>query len=298
MKTYVAGSLNMDMVLNVERMPRQGETMYADAVFSNCGGKGANQAVACARLGLQTAMIGKTGDDGYGRTMIENLKKEGIDVSGISVSPDAASGMAFILVSDGDNRIVLEKGANDLLTEEEVDKGLADAGEGDILVLQLEIPKRTVYHALKAAKQKKMISILNPAPAAPLDSELPALVEILILNETEAETITGRQDEKEWMKALQEMGFSNIILTTGAKGADICSKGVCRHIPARKVKAVDTTAAGDTFIGGIACGIGQGLDLAEAGHLAAAAAGITVTRKGAGQSIPTMEEVLQSLGKV
>ncbi len=203
------------------------------------------------------------------------------------------SGIAFILVNNGDNRIILEKGANDRLTKEDVDAGLEEAGEGDILVLQLEVPQDIVFHALKTAKQKKMISILNPAPAAPLAKELLSMVDILILNETEAAAITGIQDEDQWMKALQGLGLSNIILTIGDKGSITSIHGICEHIPARQVKVVDTTAAGDTFIGGIVYALQQGFDLMEASRLATVAASITVTRRGASQSIPTLEEVLE-----
>lgn len=297
MDSYVIGSLNMDMVVAVGHIPKRGETIFADQYFENCGGKGANQAVACAKLGSKVKMIGKVGKDGFGKQMIENLQANGVEESFVTVSDSTNSGIAMIIIHDGDNRIILDKGANYQLTEEDIDAGLSDAVDGDLLIMQLEIPIEIVYHALQIAKSKKMRTLLNPAPAKQLNRELLGLVDMIVLNETEAEIITGITEEEQWIKALQKLGISSIVLTLGEKGAIVYENSLCTKIPARKVEVVDTTAAGDTYIGGIAYSMQQGSNLVEACKFASVAASITVTRQGASKSIPTLAEVISVMSK-
>lgn len=292
---YVLGSINMDMVANVAYMPVSGETMSADKFFLSAGGKGANQAVAIAKLGGAVKMIGKVGDDGNGKSLKENLIRYGVDATFVTES-NRPTGIAMIIVENGDNRIILSAGANYDFCEEDVDEGLSDAKEGDYLIMQLEIPMETVVYAASLAKKKKMTVVLNPAPAKPLPESLTCNVDVICPNESEAEILTGIKITDDvslatTVSALYRTGVKSAVITMGGKGAYVSNGTNITHVPPRKVKVVDTTAAGDTFIGALVLKLAEGLPIEKAGEFAAAASSVTITREGAADSIPTLAEV-------
>lgn len=292
---YVLGSINMDMVARVPHMPVGGETLTADKYYVNPGGKGANQAVAIAKLGGKVAMIGKVGSDETGDALKNNLKAMGVDVSMVTRA-DVPSGIAMIIVEGGENRIILYKGANHSVTKADVDEGLKNAKPGDALVMQLEIPLETVTYAAAVAKQKGMLVLLNPAPAVPLGEELLKNVDIIAPNETETEILTGVGLDSDVhialaVKKLYQLGVKRVIITMGSRGSIVAEGQTITPVEPRKVKAVDTTSAGDTFVGATVLRYLDGDTLEDAARFASVASSITVTREGAAQSIPTLEEV-------
>ncbi len=292
---YVLGSINMDMVARVPRMPVGGETLTADKYYVNPGGKGANQAVAIAKLGGKVAMIGKVGSDETGDALKNNLKAMGVDESMVTRA-DVPSGIAMIIVEGGENRIILYKGANHSVTKTDVDEGLRNAKPGDALVMQLEIPLETVTYAAAVAKQKGMLVLLNPAPAVPLGEELLKNVDIIAPNETETEILTGVGLDSDVhialaVKKLYQLGVKRVIITMGSRGSIVAEGQTITPVEPRKVKAVDTTSAGDTFVGATVLRYLDGDTLEDAARFASVASSITVTREGAAQSIPTLEEV-------
>lgn len=292
---YVLGSINMDMVARVPRMPVGGETLTADKYYVNPGGKGANQAVAIAKLGGKVAMIGKVGSDETGDALKNNLKAMGVDESMVTRA-DVPSGIAMIIVEGGENRIILYKGANHSVTKADVDEGLKNAKPGDALVMQLEIPLETVTYAAAVAKQKGMLVLLNPAPAVPLGEELLKNVDIIAPNETETEILTGVGLDSDVhialaVKKLYQLGVKRVIITMGSRGSIVAEGQTITPVEPRKVKAVDTTSAGDTFVGATMLRYLDGDTLEDAARFASVASSITVTREGAAQSIPTLEEV-------
>lgn len=292
---YVLGSINMDMVARVPHMPVGGETLTADKYYVNPGGKGANQAVAIAKLGGKVAMIGKVGSDETGDALKNNLKAMGVDESMVTRA-DVPSGIAMIIVEGGENRIILYKGANHSVTKADVDEGLKNAKPGDALVMQLEIPLETVTYAAAVAKQKGMLVLLNPAPAVPLGEELLKNVDIIAPNETETEILTGVGLDSDVhialaVKKLYQLGVKRVIITMGSRGSIVAEGQTITPVEPRKVKAVDTTSAGDTFVGATVLRYLDGDTLEDAARFASVASSITVTREGAAQSIPTLDEV-------
>ena len=298
----VIGSINMDLVLRVPRMPLPGETLTGGAFRTIPGGKGANQAVACARLSgnvagaQQVAMVGCVGDDAFGATLRSALVGDGIIDSHITTLPGVASGIASILVDDnGQNSIVIAGGANDLLSPAHIDAAKALIEQADIVVLQLETPMATVVHAIKLARSLGKTVVLNPAPAASLPEGVLELVDYLIPNEIEAAMLAGVNPEgadvKALAAALQKLGSDNVIITLGSKGVHAALYGGDYTFPAEAVKAVDTTAAGDTFIGGFVAGLASGMDEAEAIGQGQRAAAWSVTKPGAQTSIHHLHEL-------
>ena len=299
----VIGSINMDLVLRVPRMPLPGETLTGGAFRTIPGGKGANQAVACARLsgkvaagGQQVAMIGCVGDDAFGATLRAALVGDGIIDSHITTLPGVASGIASILVDDnGQNSIVIAGGANDLLSPAHIDAAKELIEQADIVVLQLETPMATVVHAIKLARSLGKTVVLNPAPAASLPAGVLELVDYLIPNEIEAAMLAGVSpqgaDVQALAAALQKLGSDNVIITLGSKGVHAALYGGDFTFPAEVVQAVDTTAAGDTFIGGFVAGLASGMDEAEAIQQGQRAAAWSVTKPGAQTSIPHLHEL-------
>ncbi|AXA90191.1 ribokinase [Massilia sp. YMA4] len=292
----VIGSINMDLVLRVPRMPMPGETLSGGAFRTIPGGKGANQAVACARLGRSAvAMIGCVGDDAFGATLRAALAADGIDVDHVSVLPGVATGVASILVdADGQNSIVIAGGANDQLTPAHIDAALPLLARASIVVLQLETPLDTVRHAIATAYGMGKTVVLNPAPAARLPAGLLAQVDYLVPNEIEAAMLLGAaasDDHAGSAAALRAMGCRNVLVTLGAQGVHAALADGSRDCPARAVTAVDTTAAGDTFIGGFVAALAGGADPASAIDLGQRAAAIGVTRHGAQTSIPYLNEL-------
>ncbi|MBK5343221.1 MULTISPECIES: ribokinase [Pseudomonas] len=293
----VIGSLNMDLVTRAPRLPKGGETLIGHSFATVSGGKGANQAVAAARLGAQVAMVGCVGNDDYGVQLRDALLAEQIDCHAVSTVEDS-SGVALIVVDDNSqNAIVIVAGANGAMTPAVIDRFDAVLQAADVVICQLEIPDATVGHALKRARALGKTVILNPAPASrPLPADWFAAIDYLIPNESEAAALSGLPvDSLETAESaashLITMGAGKVIITLGAQGSLFASGKGFEHFPAPKVKAVDTTAAGDTFVGGFAAALASGKSEAEAIRYGQIAAALSVTRAGAQPSIPTMSDV-------
>jgi ribokinase len=274
----------MDLVFLTPRMPALGETITGSGFRQVPGGKGANQAVAAARQGAQVRFVGMVGDDAFGRAALECLKEDGIDVAGVVVSTAAPSGVAGIFVdADGSNSIVLAPGANELLAVAQVEACAAAIGGTDFLICQLETPLASVTRAIAIARERGVRVVFNPAPAQPLSDALLACVDYLIVNETEAGQLSG-------IEVVDPSGA--VLLTMGRQGVVVAAPDTDGLVPAVRVAALDTTAAGDTFVGAFTAAMARGQTLrcavAEAQHAAA----IAVTRMGAQTSIPRREEVL------
>ena len=296
-KIIVIGSSNVDMVVRTSHLPAPGETILGGEFFMNQGGKGANQAVAIKRLGGNLIFMAKLGNDVLGRQSVGYFKKEGIDTRYIDLDEDSASGVALISVDDhAENSIVVASGANMLLNEQDVDKMLEEMCEGDILLMQLEIPLQTVEYAARKAFGKGVKVVLNPAPARSLPKELFRHLYMVTPNRIEAEMLTGIKiandaDVEKVAEEICAMGVKNVIITLGSKGCLIREEGVSYRIDAFKVEPVDTTAAGDTFNGALCVGLSEGMDLKQAAVMASKASSIAVTRMGAQSSIPYREEL-------
>lgn len=296
-KIIVIGSSNVDMVVRTSHLPAPGETILGGEFFMNQGGKGANQAVAIKRLGGNLIFMAKLGNDVLGRQSVGYFKKEGIDTRYIALDEDSASGVALISVDDhAENSIVVASGANMLLNEQDVDKMLEEMCEGDILLMQLEIPLQTVEYAARKAFGKGVKVVLNPAPARSLPKELFRHLYMVTPNRIEAEMLTGIKiandaDVEKVAEEICAMGVKNVIITLGSKGCLIREEGVSYRIDAFKVAPVDTTAAGDTFNGALCVGLSEGMDLKQAAVVASKASSIAVTRMGAQSSIPYREEL-------
>lgn len=296
-KIVVIGSCNTDMVINMDRLPLPGETLLGGRFFMNSGGKGANQAVAAARLGGKITFIAKVGNDPFGIRSIDQYKAEGIGTKHVLIDKEHPSGVALILVdAHGENSIAVASGANANLTPQDVDEARAVIEEGDIVLMQLETPIETVERAALIGKQMGKKVILNPAPAQSLSSSLLGCLYMLIANETEAEFISGIQivDMDSVARAADiicSKGVENVVITLGSKGAFVKERGAYHQVPALKVKSVDATAAGDTFCGAICVALAEGKSITEAVEFANRAAAVTVTRMGAQSSLPYRREV-------
>lgn len=292
----VIGSSNTDMTAKTAELPRPGETVLGGVFTMGAGGKGANQAVAAQRLGGKVKFICKVGKDMFGDNSIAQYEKEGLDTSGILRS-NLPSGVALIYVdSHAENCIVVASGANGDLTEEDIEKSRKDLENCDILLLQLESPIPSVLKAAKIAHQAGKTVVLNPAPACPLPEELFRSIDLFIPNETELSTFSGIEvkdveSAEKAAAAMQAKGVGKLIVTMGSKGALICEGGPSVFVPAHKVKAVDTTAAGDTFCGALCVAISEGKSLKEAAEFACAASALTVQKMGAQNSIPYRKDL-------
>lgn len=296
-KILVVGSSNTDMVIKARHLPRPGETIMGGTFFMNPGGKGANQAVAVARLGGQVTFICKTGSDIFGHQSQQLFEEEGINTSYIFSDSEHPSGVALITVDNkAENCIVVASGANANLLPSDLIKAEEAIEQADLVLLQLEIPMQTVEHVVETAFRMGKKVILNPAPAHPLSSVLLQHLYLITPNETEAEMISGVKitDEAsavEAARALSEMGVQNVIITLGSKGALAYYNGGVDFVSALKVDAVDTTAAGDVFNGALTVALSEGRSLTDAVRFACKASAISVTRVGAQASAPYRNEV-------
>lgn len=299
----IIGSINMDLVLRVPRMPHPGETLSGGQFRTIPGGKGANQAVAAARLSADSskvAMIACLGDDAFGVELRAALRSDGIDDSHVSTVSGTASGVASILVdAGGQNSIVLAAGANDALSPAHIDAARALIEQARIIVLQLETPLATVRHAIRLAHELGKTVVLNPAPAQVLPADLLAQVEYLIPNEIEAAMLAGLPEASldndaaidAAVARLRANGSANVLVTLGSKGVYAALSSGSEHFAAQPVKAVDTTAAGDTFIGGFVAALAEGRSEADAIAFGQRAAALSVARIGAQTSIPYRHEL-------
>lgn len=281
---YVVGSLNMDLCIESPYMPKAGETITGSGFITNGGGKGANQAIAAAKLGGNVAMCGAVGDDLFGERLIKNLSEAGADVSHIKKCDDAPTGIAVIVITDGNNRIILDKGANALLSENDIREFLKNAKKGDVYLTQLENPVDVIGYGLKHAKEKGMFTILNPAPANKEIIPYLCYCDLITPNESETELLGG----EDFLLEKTEI----ILKTLGGDGFEIIGKDERKRYPCMKIQPVDTTAAGDTLCGGLAAQLSKGKSIEEAALFGSKAATIACTKKGAQQSIPSYEEVV------
>ena len=280
----------MDLVISCDRIPEGGETLSGRDFFTNPGGKGANQAVACGKLGGRAAMCGHVGGDVFGQALVDNLRAAGVDARAVTPIEDSTTGIAVILVNNGENRIILDAGANARLTREDVDDFLARAGAGDVLLAQAEINFDVLEHGLRAAREKGLLVLFNPAPAVPALKEFLAYADYVLPNETELALLTGESDVEKGAARLAETG-AGVIVTLGSRGCYYRRGEQAAFLPCPKVKAVDTTAAGDTFCGALAVRLALDEELEPALRYAMRAASLAVTRKGAQQSIPFAREL-------
>lgn len=290
-RILVIGSLNMDQVTRVDHTPRVGETVMGGGLHLNPGGKGANQAVAMGKLGADVTMIGMVGSDASGSELKMNLSNMGV-LDAVSVSDSAPTGTAWIMVNaDADNSIVVIEGANGELKPEHVHVSWFDGI--DIVVLQLEIPYETVKTALQIAKSLGKLTVLNPAPAKALDFDMLSNVDILVVNETEFERVSGvhYSGSESLISGYEKLGIKQLVLTLGKDGAIYYDGVATTQVPARVVKAIDTTAAGDSFIGGMLYEYSRGASMAEALTFATEVAAYTVTKLGAQSALPSMSDL-------
>ena len=294
----MVGSLNADLVQQVERFPRPGETVVGGDLAIIPGGKGANQAFAAGLLGAGVKMVGQVGHDPFGPMLLKNLQKANVDIAGIEVSETASGTAAILVLSTGENIIIISPGANAKLTPEVVADRLRVIEPGSIVLVQLEIPLATTRLSLETARQRGAVTILDPAPAQDLPSDLLALVDFLTPNQTEAALllqsnaeIASYEDAEQASRKLLERGPSTVVLKMGQQGVVIATSEGIERVEGFPVNAVDSTAAGDTFNGAFAVGLAEGKSYRDAARFANAAGAISVTRQGAQSSIPTRAEV-------
>jgi ribokinase len=293
----VIGSANMDLVVTADRFPKPGETIFGKKYQMFPGGKGANQAVSAAKLGVRTIFVGKFGDDQFHKVLNNSMSNNGVVLDHSFVDKNEDTGVAFIIVrGDGQNEIVVISGSNMKLMPQDLEnkKNLFD--ECNVVLCQLEIPLETVQYAAKLASEKKALFILNPAPASQLPEDLLRYIDYLTPNENELELLTGIKiiDEdsiENAAKSLIKRGIRNVIVTMGSKGALFVNESHKIKFPANKVEVVDTTAAGDAFNGALAYSLAKGMEITEAIKMANIVASIAVTRMGAQSSMPDLSEI-------
>ncbi|WP_283588180.1 ribokinase [Limosilactobacillus viscerum] len=298
-KVTVVGSLNVDTTMKIKRMPLPGETIAAMGKSSAAGGKGANQAVSAARSGAQTSFVGEVGKDNGGQMMLKDLQDNGIDVSGIRENDQVGTGSAAILLDEnGQNSILVYGGANQQLSVEDVEAAKKQIVSADFVVAQFETPQAATLRAFQLAKENGVTTILNPAPAQKIDPAVLKLTDLIIPNETESSALTGIiiTDETSMLMSaakFAQMGVRNLIITVGAKGAFYCTQDGYNFIPAFKVDAVDTTAAGDTFIGALSSQLKPDMsNIEKALVYAQRASSLAVQKMGALPSIPTKDQII------
>ncbi len=289
----VVGSANVDLTTFTDQFPRPGETIFGDSFDLGFGGKGANQAVAARLCGAEVQMVAKLGNDIFGEATVENFKALGIDASHVEIVDGVSSGVAPIFVdSQGQNRIIVVKGANDELRPEDVDRAADDLRRADCIVLQFEIPLETIYYTIRFARENQIRCIVNPAPGMPADLETLALVDYFIPNESEAETITNLpvtnvEEAQSCAKFLLDQGMRRVVITLGEKGALLGTPEEMKLVPSFQVSTKDSTGAGDAFIGSFGAFLGEGIEEAEALSRACLYAGLSTGNIGTQKSFPT-----------
>lgn len=300
-KVITFGSLNMDLTIECQRLPQAGETVDGSDLILNPGGKGGNQAVAAARAGAHSQMIACVGDDVFGRELLDALIAYGVDTTHVQTRTQTPSGMAFITRHHNDNRIILNAGANHALTGEEVCDILGEiACPGDLFVTQFECALQATFSAVEQAHRMGLYTIVNPAPAKEIPDAVYQNIDLLVLNETEAQFLTGipakgSENLRQALDWFQERGVRNVIITLGDEGSILACGDDTFSIPARRVPVVDTTAAGDTYIGALAASLSLGKPMQESAQFATAAAALAIGSCGAQQSIPNQTAIEQFL---
>lgn len=293
----VIGSLNMDLVMRVEHIPVPGETVLGKGLQKVCGGKGANQAYTCGRLGSKARILGSVGADPYGSALLANLRSAGVETNAVQKLADADTGLAMIAVEDsGNNAIMVDQGANLHTDAAYINANRALIAAADAIVMQLEIPLEAVTLAARIAKEEGKLVVLDPAPASPLPDELYRNVDILKPNESELEILTGMPvrcpaDAQQAARSLLAKGVDTVVVTLGDQGAVTVSTEAEVHYPAKNAKVVDTTAAGDSFTAAMTMLLADGHSLEQAVRFAIEVSSLVVTRSGAQSSIPTAREV-------
>jgi ribokinase len=291
----------MDLIVRTGRIPAAGETILGGEFHTAPGGKGANQAVAAARMGAGVAMVGRVGGDAFGEQLLDELAAAGVDHAHVIRDPEAATGVALIAVDDaGQNSIVVAPGANARVSPADVRDAEEAIKAAGVLLLQLESPPETVTRAAEIARTHGVTVVLNPAPARPLSPALLGLVDVLVPNESETALLTGlpvgsTAEVETAAAALREMGVGTVILTLGERGALLAHEGGTERVPAFRVTPVDTTAAGDAFVGGFGVALAEGVPLPKAVRYGCAAGALAATKLGAQPSLPTREEVEELL---
>lgn len=291
-KIFTAGSIIVDLVSKAERYPVRGESLVGKSFNIYAGGKGANQAIQIKKYGKNVVFFGKVGNDYFGKILVENLKKEGIDTKYIFVDKKVPSGCAQIIVDmSGSNSIVVVPGANMSITKDELKKVIPEIISSDLVLLQLEISYDIVREIINIAHRNKIFTILNPAPARKISPYVIRKCDIIIPNEVEAKIITGEDTIEKSLSQLLKMGAKNVIITLGERGCLFGNKHEKEFLPAFKVKAIDTTACGDAFCGSLASAIVDGKPIKDAIKFAQAAAALCAMKEGASPSLPTLNEV-------
>jgi len=297
-RIVVVGSMNMDLVIRSPRIPKPGETIVGGDLVTVPGGKGANQAVAAARLGAQVAMVGRVGKDDFGQKLLNNLTASGVDCRAVIQDASVATGVALIMVDDaGENSIVVSLGANMRLSPEDVEAAEPIIAAAQLLLLQLESPLESVIRAARLARAHGLRVILNPAPAQPAPKALMELVDVLVPNQHEAAMMSGMTPVNEpyqaavAARALQSMGIDQVVITLGERGALLASGRTATLFPAFPITAVDTTAAGDAFVAGLSVALAEGQPLEEAVWWGNAAGALAATQLGAQTSLPTRQSL-------
>ena len=299
-KIVVVGSSNTDMVVKLPRLPGKGESIIGGEFVMPAGGKGANQAMAAARLGAAVTFVARLGNDVFGDKSLAGFKAEGIVTDFIVRDPDAPSGVALIFVDEhGENMLAVAPGANARLSVNDVERASGAIAAADAVVLQLEIQTETAQRALTIARKHGVRTVLNPAPARLLPAEVLALVDVLTPNEHEATLLSGESGQtiEQAAQRLLAMGVHTVVVTLGAEGAMIVTDKVVQRVAGFRVKPVDTTAAGDAFTAALACALAHGEEMAAAVRFANAAGALTVTRMGAQSSLPSAADVQVFLSK-
>lgn len=290
----VVGSSNIDLVASVDRLPSRGETVLGYRFAQSFGGKGANQAVAAARAGAEVAFLSKLGADANGRLIEQHLAAQGLSRPILLRDAEFPTGVAMILVDhSGENHIAVVPGSNGRLTPADLRQHRELIAGARVLLLQMEIPRETVFEALRLGRECGLTTILNPAPAAPLPSDLLRLVDILTPNESEAQALTGSADPAEAARILTDRGVGTVVVTCGANGAFLATGNDVTHIPGFLVETIDSTGAGDAFNGAVACAVAEGVPIKSAIVRANAAGALATTGRGAQESMPTKDDIEQ-----